>query len=92
MSRQWWKFHNRKPIGELVFVNHGWQSKATDGSKSGWSVAQSICSPICLSISQLSHVRQIGQFSYISSLSVKLVKIEKAAVGSVSQPVSQLGR
>jgi len=28
-------FKNRKPIGELGVVNHGWQSEATDGPKGG---------------------------------------------------------
>ena len=30
-------FKNRKPIGGLVVVTHGWQSKSTDGPKGGWS-------------------------------------------------------
>ena len=28
-------FKDRKPIG-AVRLSHGWQSKSTDGSKSGW--------------------------------------------------------
>ena len=32
-------FKNRKPIGEVVVVNHGWQSESTDGQKGGWSCA-----------------------------------------------------
>ena len=28
-------FKNRKPIGEVGVVNHGWQSEATDGPKGG---------------------------------------------------------
>ena len=30
-------FKNRKPTGELVVVNHEWQSESTDGPKGGWS-------------------------------------------------------
>ena len=30
-------FKNRKPIGGLVVVTHGCQSKSTDGPKGGWS-------------------------------------------------------
>ena len=33
----------------LSVVMHGWQSKATDGSKGGGSVGLSICLSICLS-------------------------------------------
>ena len=33
----------------LAVVMHGWQSKATDGSKGGWSVGLFICLSICLS-------------------------------------------
>ena len=34
----------------LVVVNHGWQSKSTDGPKGGWNVELSICLSIHLSI------------------------------------------
>ena len=30
-------FKNRKPIGGLVVVNHGWQSEPTDGPEGRWS-------------------------------------------------------
>jgi len=30
-------FKNRKPIGKLIVVTHGWQSESTDGPKGGWS-------------------------------------------------------
>ena len=37
-------FKNRKPIGEIVVVNQGWQSEAIDGLKGGWScVCWSVC-------------------------------------------------
>ena len=31
-------FRNRKPIGEVEVVNHGWQSEATDGPTGGWGL------------------------------------------------------
>ena len=30
-------FKNRKPIGEVGCLNHGWQIESTDGPKGGWS-------------------------------------------------------
>ena len=30
-------FKNRKPIGEIGSMNHGWQSESTDGPKGGWN-------------------------------------------------------
>ena len=30
-------FKNRKPIGEVTCVMHGWQSEPTDGPKGAWS-------------------------------------------------------
>ena len=34
----------------LVVVNHGWQSKPSDGSTGGWRVRLSICPSIYLAI------------------------------------------
>ena len=36
-------FTDRKPIGEVGVVMHGWQSKSTDGSTDRWSIGLSIC-------------------------------------------------
>ena len=41
----------------LVVVKHGWQNEATNGSKSGWSVALSICLlSICMSLCPSVHL------------------------------------
>ena len=44
----WTKRNNSKLTSTVVVVNHGWQSKATDGSKGGWGL---LCFSLFLSLS-----------------------------------------